>query len=161
MSRGLVNARHDDRNPLVDPWFCMPGPSYAVPDSLDNSGYSLSDRGLGSRLADGMIPDDVTAPLGGPVVGRLSTASYGDDTVHPVPGGALGEAGACSTPERLGLSAEEMSGLYLGPGHALKPAPLEYQGGSTPEHAMSAVGVGRAVFGDMYDGDRVGGIWER
>ena len=75
-------------------------PGYAQPDVVDPTGYSLHDLG---RAADGEMSDAAGPPLG-QRDGRLSLATYGDDTVHPVPGGVLGEAGACGTPEGLGIA---------------------------------------------------------
>lgn len=48
-----------------------------------------------------------------------------DDVGRPVPGGALGAAGACGTMDGLGY--ENLNGIWLGEQHAVRPAPLEYQ----------------------------------
>jgi hypothetical protein len=135
VGRGERNARNEDRRPVVDPYFGLTGgpsgwgpegaaalPGYSQPSPIDPTGYTLSDPELDRRLEE-VIPDDVTAPLGGPRVGRLALSSYGAARVGPVPGGALGEAGAVwDRPDDGGIPVGE----YLAPQHAQRPAPLEY-----------------------------------
>jgi hypothetical protein len=170
MARGERNARFDDRRPFIDPWFAsspagtsvfagqMPG--YSQPDAIDPTGYSLRDLELPGRLADGMIPDDVTAPLGPPrvigtpppgaigtpgdalLVGTLAPSSYGQ--VHgPVPGGALADESRVYGPALGGVP-----GSFARPGEVarkedlgMRPTGLgprsngEYVG---PHHAQGA-----------------------
>jgi hypothetical protein len=168
MARGERNARYEDRAPVIDPWFTLAPeaaePGYSQPDALDNAGYSLSDPGLDARLGDGFIPDDVIAPLGGPRLGRVSLATYGDDTVGPTPGGALGEAGAVW--DRADYGGVPV-GEFLGPQHAVRPAPVEYGRdlGVGEEHAFGGRPTGlttvpRESRGPEQDGWRAAGPTE-
>jgi hypothetical protein len=143
-SRGERNARFDDRHPHIDPWFrtAWTEPGYSQPDAIDPTGYTVRDPELDGRLVDGELGDDSAVPAGSRV-GRPVAASYGDDTVHPTPGGFLGEAGACSTPAAARLPAGE----FLGPQHAIPGAPLEYGGGLTAPHALPEAAVSRDIYG--------------
>ena len=112
--------------PMLPNPYARERPGYSQPDAVDPSGYTVSD--LPEHRGDGEI-SDVSPPRG--VEGaRYASAPYGDDTVHPVPGGALGEAGACSVPSLLGTMS--LGSIGLSEQHAIRPAPLEYQGGLTP-----------------------------
>ena len=140
MSLGEKLARRAFLPPLPDP-YADERPGYSQPDAVDPSGYSAGD--LRGPRGDGEV-SDVSAPRLSPVVGRLSDATYGDDTVRPVPGGALGEAGAAWTSdESRGLSGQHAfpasgvgrvsaaeSELGGGPGiaaqHAWRPVPDVY-----------------------------------
>lgn len=140
MARGERNARRDDRRPMVDPWF---GPEsatmaagYSQPSGIDPTGYSIEDPSVDSRV-EGEFGSDVTAPLGGPLLGRISTASYGDDTDHAVPGGALGEAGAGWRSDDFRMP----SGEWIGGGHAERRVALDYQG-VVPPHTLVGMQTG-------------------
>ena len=120
--------RRAARPPLPNPE--DPRPGYSQPDAVDPSGYSLSDPS--GRTGDGEV-SDVSPPRLSPVVGRLTDATYGDDTVRPVPGGALGEAGAAWTDQDFG------SAVGLTRQHAIRPVELGEAQGFTPAHAWRAV----------------------
>jgi hypothetical protein len=123
MARGERNARHDDRNPGVDPYFgpevYRPAIGYQRGDPRDFTGFSTQDDQLPARLGELAIDPEVKAPLGGAVVGRLSVASYGNAEgpaavsyfsgldpypLYGFPCQPMGlPPGACSTRERLGI----------------------------------------------------------
>ena len=125
MSLGEKLERRMQRHPAANPYVGeMPG--YAQPDAVDPSGYTLQDRP--DHVGDGEV-SDVSPPALSAMLGRVVGSPYGDDTVRPMPGGALGEAGACSVPSLLGLSVE---GAGFTGQHAVRPAPLEYQAGAEP-----------------------------
>jgi hypothetical protein len=125
MSLGERLERRADLPRLPNP-YAGERPGYSQPDAIDPSGYSLSDRyePAGNRE----IPD-VSPPGLSRVGGRLSEASYGDDTVHPVPGGALGEAGACW---RSG-DFEMPRGEWIGEQHAIRPTSIDDAGAGASE----------------------------
>ena len=109
MSRSDKEVRRVAPPPGVDPWFAVAVPGAAQGSGLDPSGYSTSDVSPG-------LPE-----------------RYGDESVGPVSGGYLGEAGANSTTSGLGMDSTK--GLWLEGQFAISPAPLEYRDGGSPEHA--------------------------
>jgi hypothetical protein len=130
MSRGEKLDRRLDRPAVADPWFGkVIVPSYASAESVDQSGYSISDLDATSTLPE----------------------RYGEE-INPVAGGYLaGEAGAASTESGLGL--DSFAGEFLGPNHAQRPEPIEYTGGCSPEHAL---GSRAGEFGGLSRGDDAG-----
>ncbi len=152
MARGRTNQRHVDRPPGVDPWFSgTVVPGYSQADDLDPTGYSLRDPEAQQVLRD-------TEGGFGPLPDR-----YGED-VGPVAGGYLGEPGANSTKEGLGMSGALPSGSgprWAGPQHAFSPAPLEYQtpgdrAGTVPAFAVPPSPEVRARrFGESDPGARL------
>ena len=122
MSRAEVDRRRGIRDESGRFPRVSERPGYGQPDAIDPSGYSLADRGMSG---DGEI-SDVQAPS---MAGRVSMAPHGDDTVRPTPGGALGEAGACSTSAALGVASLPV--------------------GLTGQHAIRIGEVGRGLGGDL------------
>jgi hypothetical protein len=109
MSRSDKEARRAAPPPGVDPWFAVRMAGAEQGATMDPSGYSTSDISPG-------LPE-----------------RYGDESVGPVSGGYLGEAGASSTAAGLGMDSTK--GAWLGGQFAITPAPLEYRDGGSPEHA--------------------------
>jgi hypothetical protein len=89
--------------------------------------------------------------------------AYDDPTARVVPGGALGEAGACGDPpafprgERGDRSDYLPAGEYLGPQHALRPAPIGVEGVYVGDSALGGreTGLGRIPGA----GDAVRRVW--
>lgn len=125
MSLGEKLTRRMERPPLVDPWFggaAVPG--YSQPSAIDNTGYTVED----------------------PLAERGYVPAYDDPTVHVVPGGALGEAGA-----GWRRSDDAMpQGEYIGPVHISLRAPMP-EAGVVGDHAWSGLQTG---LGSVPDGTR-------